>query len=284
MAIVKFEGKPIEKLIDVIAQAIGVVYEPTRIRRKAKAEVYRYELLSEAKANGQILKVSTDLNLAEQARERNLHQEINRQININSIADQAAGFLGEKVSERPVDQDWRSRFFNKAKDIYNEEMQAIWGKILAEEVTEPGSLSLRTLDILSNISRDEAIKFQKVCKVTFDNGEIHRSVLNDKNPLLTPIDYGDIIILRAAGLLHSNDHITFQYPFSEELGGAKFTFGKRKYLLRHETRKDNIFNMLAMSSEGVQLMNAIGIEKDMDHFMRFKKEANVFGYTIEELY
>ena len=37
-SIIKFEGKPIEKLIDVVSNAIGTLYEPRQIVRKARAE------------------------------------------------------------------------------------------------------------------------------------------------------------------------------------------------------------------------------------------------------
>ena len=37
-ALIKIEGKPIEKLIEVVSNAIGSLYEPRQIIRKAKAE------------------------------------------------------------------------------------------------------------------------------------------------------------------------------------------------------------------------------------------------------
>jgi len=40
-------------------------------------------------------------------------------------------------------------------------MQILWGKILAEEVKNPNSFSLRTLSILKNISNTDAKIFQK---------------------------------------------------------------------------------------------------------------------------
>ena len=37
-SLVKIESKAIEKLIDVVSEAIGTLYEPRQIVRKAKAE------------------------------------------------------------------------------------------------------------------------------------------------------------------------------------------------------------------------------------------------------
>jgi hypothetical protein len=35
-----FKGKPVEKLVEVTANAIGTVYRPTQIRREADAVAY----------------------------------------------------------------------------------------------------------------------------------------------------------------------------------------------------------------------------------------------------
>ena len=52
------------------------------------------------------------------------------------------------VADKSVDIDWISRLFNIVEDIGNEEMQYIWGKILAGEIKNPGKFSLRTLDTI----------------------------------------------------------------------------------------------------------------------------------------
>ena len=49
--VVKVEGKPIEKLIDVISKGIGTIYKPRAIRKEAEAKAYEIEIIERAKAN-----------------------------------------------------------------------------------------------------------------------------------------------------------------------------------------------------------------------------------------
>jgi len=49
-----------------------------------------------------------------------------------------------------------NRFLNIAEDISDEDMQVIWGRVLAGEIKKPKSFSLRTLEVLRNMSKEEA--------------------------------------------------------------------------------------------------------------------------------
>lgn len=68
---------------------------------------------------------------------------------------------GEPVSNNPVNKDWINRFMNIVEDISDETLHEIWGHILAREVKNPSSYSLRTLELLRNVTRDEAFLFTK---------------------------------------------------------------------------------------------------------------------------
>lgn len=64
-----------------------------------------------------------------------------KQNNIDNVVSFAAQTISTQssVSEESVDNDWVTRFFDSVADVSSEEMQMIWGKILAGEVNEPGS-------------------------------------------------------------------------------------------------------------------------------------------------
>jgi hypothetical protein len=96
--------------------------------------------------------------------ERIMFQEIQRQQNIDAVIGNGYEEIAKEqsVSEEPVDQGWAFRFFQYAADICNEDIQKIWGKILAGEVKQPGSCSLRTLEKIKNLSKHEAELFTKI--------------------------------------------------------------------------------------------------------------------------
>lgn len=188
---------PLTKLVEVIAAGCGKVYGPTDIRRTARAEGDAAVILAEAEARRS--------EVAIRAAHRLLHVEETRQHNIDSIASIAANGLSEVVSDVPVEPDWAARFFREAQDVSNEQMQQIWGKLLAGEVTKPGSFSTRTLAVVSNLSSDEATKFGNLCCfVSKVWGSGLATFLTDVNaPLVKSkgLSFEVIEALQAAGLV-----------------------------------------------------------------------------------
>jgi Protein of unknown function (DUF2806) len=104
-------------------------------------------------------------------------------------------------NEMPSD-DFVARFFDYAKTISTEEMQRLWGKIYSGEIKQPGTFSLRTLDVLRNISQSESELFVQVAQYAFYT----------KSEVFVPakIDlysnkkhfYRQLVLLAEIGLLH----------------------------------------------------------------------------------
>lgn len=84
-------SKPGTKLIEKVSDAIGVLYEPTKIRKKAKAEA---EAEADAKRTDLISKLELE-GIEKRAVERFLKREAKRQENIENITIQAAQNLSE---------------------------------------------------------------------------------------------------------------------------------------------------------------------------------------------
>ncbi|EKS38748.1 DUF2806 domain-containing protein [Afipia clevelandensis] len=55
-----------------------------------------------------------------------------------------------------IEEDWLNTYGRIAEEKSSEELQALFGKILAGEIRKPGSFSLRTLQFVANLSRSDA--------------------------------------------------------------------------------------------------------------------------------
>ncbi len=281
MAIIKFDGKPIEKLIETVGKAIGVLYEPTRIKKLANAEAYRYEKIEEAKAKGLILTANTENELLFRAQQRLTMQEIDRQINIDTIVQKSINSLEETVSETPVNPDWRSKFFNKAQDISSEELQEIWAKILANEVTTPGNVSLRSLEVLSSLSKEEASIFAKAAKLSFIYGSIYK--LNNKIAIEEfDLTFNDILKLSACGLMYESTDLNITYDIEDPLIGVALKFGKVLIFCNKDNAKSITFNQFKLTPMGSELANALDIEKNFDYLNAFMEKYTKEGYTFKK--
>ncbi|MGD0262586.1 MAG: DUF2806 domain-containing protein [Verrucomicrobiota bacterium] len=164
-------SKPVSKLVEVVAQGIGAIYKPIGTVLQAKADAKAKLVIAEAD-----IEVSQ---LWRRAAERLLYTEIERQKNLEAIVHKARIALPERVRDDPVPKDWIMHFFTAAQDVSDEDMQMIWGRILAGEVAEPGATSGRTLQFLKTISKQEAEVFTTLLSVSFADEGGWRFVVED---------------------------------------------------------------------------------------------------------
>ena len=86
-----------------------------------------------------------------------------------------------------------NRFLNIAEEISDEEMQDIWGRVLAGEIKKPKSYSLRTLEVLRNISKEEAKLIIKVSN--YINGNDYVCAEEDCLNIIDQATLGEIGVL-----------------------------------------------------------------------------------------
>ena len=152
-------SEPLTKLVEVTSAGIGTLYKPFGTVRQAKAD-----------AKAKAIAVNADLEILDVKQRADLrieYRESLRQENIEKVVSIAANEISDKVSTEPVDLDWSLQFFDAVQDVCDEDMQSLWARILAGEVTEPGSYSKRTLQFLKTLDKFEAEKFVVFCSFAF---------------------------------------------------------------------------------------------------------------------
>ena len=135
-------AKPVGALIEKIADATGAVLGPWQIERVAKAN-----------ANADQTKALSDIKITElqqRAMFRLLQEETKRQENIESISRKSFEDIKEEAKPEDIDNDWLSNFFDKCKNISDDEMQEQWSRILASEANQPGKFSKKQLRLCIN--------------------------------------------------------------------------------------------------------------------------------------
>lgn len=144
-------SKPATVLVEKVCSAVGVLYEPTRVRRLARAEVDVEKIRTLARI---------ELNhIEERALERLVHSEARKQENVEQITAQAATQLPPTAKVDQLEEDWVAHFFKQCDTVSDKEMQTLWSKLLAGEATTPGTFSKRTVDFVSTIDKKDASLF-----------------------------------------------------------------------------------------------------------------------------
>ncbi len=282
------------KVIDTISSAIGIIYEPTRIKRFADAKAYEQRTLADAKAYEieALTLAQSDANAQndsalaltiERTSKRFVAQEIKRQLNLDNIVSKAIEQIQckKEVSKDAVDLDWTTRFINLAQDISDNEMQDIWARILAGETAQPRTYSLRTLECLKNLTKDEAalfVKFASLALMSNNDPFVYRD-----NDLLSKygITYPDIQRLVEIGLLNTGEYTVKEFStqsfclvYNQKIA---MIFIKGKYSLP----------LYSFSSSGIQMFSLVSKEFNEQYFIdvltgirKMKKVESIKYYNI----
>lgn len=148
-------SKPATVLIEKISDAVGGIFKPYQIVRVAKAEAQA----DRVRAEGQI-EVS---DLQRRAFHRFLEEEGRKQKNIEDITQKALPLLEDNSRPNEVEDDWITNFFDRCRLISDDEMQGLWSRVLAGEANSPGTYSKRTVNFLSDLDKNDADLFTRLC-------------------------------------------------------------------------------------------------------------------------
>lgn len=285
LEIAKVMVQPAMKLLDMCGSAIGMMYQPRHMRKMTDAEVYRIRQLGNAISETDRLPIAYDngkismdtLNLEDFAKRAELranYQMLREQNNIESVVGMAYQELLDtpEVPSDPVDEDWTTRFFSIVKEINTEEMQHIWSKILAGEIVNPGSFSMRTLETIRNMSTYEATTFQKIVPFLIDGGGdlfiTSKAAIHNKYG----VTYEDIMLLDECGLILSNGTVSLTISVDEDSTVAYN--GEYCLLTRGITKKTDIkFGVYSLTTPGRELLQIIERVPNNEYFLDFSEHV-----------
>ena len=156
-------SKPATVLIEKISNAVGILYEPRRIVKKAGAEAQAAKI--QAIARIEITEME------QRGLERLIHQEGRKQQNIEKITTQAIRDLPASAEVEKLEEDWVAHFFKSCDTVSDEEMQSLWARLLAGEATKPGTFSKRTINFVASMNKADARFFTEFCQFVWFEDE-----------------------------------------------------------------------------------------------------------------
>lgn len=93
-------------------------------------------------------------------------EQINKDKTLAIAKDQLEHLSQEGIastSEEDISEDWLNVFDDISGKCSSEKMQALFGKILADEIKNPSSFSIRAIKLVHELDSKNANLFQKVC-------------------------------------------------------------------------------------------------------------------------
>lgn len=274
-------SKPLTKLVETLANGVGILYGPIHKKRMAKATAEEIQIIADVcQKNLQIpidyekdgVVISTNQQIADLAKRAmlcNLAQEMNKQQNIEEILRVTKDVLEHEtsVSNEPVSQTWLSNFLEAAGHVEEEDLQKIWGKLLAGEIKQPNSYSLRTLNTLKNMTSNEARIFQSLSSFVVMGEE--KGFLPHDNELHTKydIEYENILLLDDCGLINSQGETNCVFSFKpnnvEQLYNNNFVAKLHK---KNCVDTDVQLDVYPLTSAGRELFNIVSKDSNLNFF------------------
>ena len=267
-------GKSRAKLFDLLSEQIGLWVEH-------KQDLKMIELLNSGKLSNpnhtiqyqsRHLSITPNSSIEERALARENAQRIRKQENLETVVSHAYNELNDdsEVSDEPVDDYWATRFFDMAADISGEDMQIIWGKILAGEIKRPNSYSIRTLELLRSLTTQEIQALKETLPLVLIHGSDY-FIINDEEILKKyNINFDRLSMLIESNFLSPLTYVIEQIHLECGSDIPKQIFNKNHVIcMSCEGEGDRKFdiNIYSLTSSGKELIKLLQPEGDKQYML-----------------
>ena len=115
--------------------------------------------------DGGLVSADKQVPIEERTHKRARISALRKQHNLEIIIQKSLSYCSNDEITNKADPDWFTTFTQLAEDVSNKTMQDLWAKILAGEITQPGSFSTKTLKIFREMSITDAKLLAKACSL-----------------------------------------------------------------------------------------------------------------------
>lgn len=305
--------KSIIKMWDsLVDRGIGGLLSPHQTRRQGKAETdakaYEIRALAQAKADAEEIlsgrkKIDTEGALvtvdsanrisgnskspyhavSETAAQKEVAEKAIEEINIsNTILKTEEVLIHSNTTpdETPLKRDWLTKWKNHAKDITDDDIQELWAKVLAGEVEKSGSYSLRTMELLSQLSKKDAELISLIAQFTAGDSIFYpdKKFLEEQG-----VYFGTLLTSRELGIISPAESVSKKIPNCREAHyEGILRFGKEAFRIKGEKAVDSIEIPIAKITEVGQEILKLGkfsLREDYIDFVRLEIEK--MGYEVK---
>jgi hypothetical protein len=271
----------------------GIIVEVTDIpKNKLRNYNERIKLIGEIKrefikkaASHPLKQIENEPELANRALENYGIKLIEEQLNKETVATKALEQIKtleipQKESSNNLSQDWLTAFWNLAGTKSEDEIQEILSKILANEIVNPGSLSLHSLQTLSILDSKAGNSFVRLCNLSIDDGQtayvIHPNVFTFQNVGILDdydISFNDLLYLDGANLIRSAETIRLNFGKSETLKEGECDYEEIDYasLKAKIDVSGKQLNLIYFTQAGKELRRLIDLKPNEKYTETLKK-------------
>lgn len=184
-------------------------------------------------------------------------------------------------SDRDVEDDWLFIWRDYAGRVGAEDLQRLWGSVLAGEVKSPGRYSMRTLELLKTLSRSEAEAISRLARYEI-NGVIARGQkfhLEEHG-----LNFGELLRMQEIGLISGVESIgltmTYESIITEKFMKALISNRKALIVENKDSSKKLSIEAYPLTEVGKQILGLGSFEPDLEYLNLIGKQIASQGFTV----
>lgn len=185
------------------------------------------------------------------------------------------------TAEKP-EEDWLLRWRECAAQVSSEELQGLWGKVLAGEVKSPGRFSLRTLEFLRNLSQGEAKAIERITPFVL-GGIVFRgpeSVLEAEG-----VKFSDLLAMQELGVLAGVDglglEVSWQSDIAVSFQKTLTSHGAVLWITALEATKEIKIKICAVTAIGKQILQLGKFSPNMKMLESVATAVKAQGFEVQ---
>lgn len=188
----------------------------------------------------------------------------------------------QEPPNREIEEDWLFAWREYAGRVAAEDLQRLWGSVLAGEVKSPGKYSMRTLEFLKTLSKEEAEAISKLARYSID-GRIARS---QKTYLEAQgISFALLLRMQEMGVLSGVEsaglNVTYKTISVEKFILALLSNGKALIAEHDDPAKTLQLEVYVLTAVGVQILGLGTFEPDPEYLNCVGKLIVAQGFDVQ---
>ena len=227
--------------------------------------------------------------LEEIALEMSAAEAVRKEFNVTGAVLDAFEELRSDESAQPPetvpDTDWLYRWRDAAGEVSSDELQVLWGRLLAGEIKAPGSYSLRTLEFVRNLGRADAALIQGIAPYVVARRLIRPPYyaepwFGESNP------FENLIQLEQLGIISGVGTTGFQVEFELQIRDGKAGtiipgFGRGILATYIDASKKISLSCDLVTNVGMEVFGLCKAETDIGFLQKIKKMILSQGFNAK---
>lgn len=241
-----------------------------------KLLVSKKEAVGESIPSDNQLTTTEDKGLINRTILRISHQEIENQKHFESIISMTDEDLADQQEEvdndgKEMDEDWFNQFSRYAMGVSNEDMQRGWAKVLSREIRRPGSFSIRTLNLMSTLSRNEAEVIRRIAQYVAYSANGESAYVLSSN-LMSGVEHRDLSLLGELKIIETSTEMRLNVDRDDDEDFNALFRRRDVGLLFNSNQKKMFFHVYVLTTMGMELMSLNDdVELNIDYAMTYAK-------------